>query len=194
MIDNRLAKITACCGLTIGLAISAQLSQAGNAIGLSYASGFNDVADWHEDNLFVDRSGIGLGLAYRYIHEFDPNLRLDIGASYFGTWGDVDYSDLPLQLTIGYNFAPSGSVNPYIRGGVSYHIMDGDYIEKDADVGVLGAVGIEMGSAVSFFMELAVDTAEATFNTEESNSAWTRRYARDEIKISDVMLTLGARF
>lgn len=194
MIHFNAMKLAASCGLAISLSISAQLSQAGNALGLSYASGFDDVANWHEDNLYVDRSGLGLGLSYRYIHEFDPNLRMDVGASYYGMWGDVDYSDLPLQLTIGYNFAPSTTFNPYIRGGLSYHIMDGDYVEKDADVGFLGAIGVEIGSGVSFFMEVSMDTAEATFNTNEGSWYYTRRVSQEDLKISDVVFTLGARF
>ena len=194
MIRTKIQKIAVFCAVAFTLSLSAQTSQAGNAIGLTYSSGFEDVLDWHEEHLYVDRSGLGLGISYRYIHDFNPNLRMDIGASYFGAWGDVEYSDLPLQLTIGYNFLPGATFKPYVRGGMTYHIMDGDYVEKEADFGLLGAVGVEIGSRANFFAEVSVDTAEATFSTSASTSAWTRSASEEDIKISDWMLTLGARF
>jgi len=187
-------KIAVACGVAIALSLSTQLSHAGNAIGLTYSSGFDDVANWHEDNLYVDRSGIGLGISYRYIYEIDSNLRLDVGAGYFGTWGDIDYSDLPLQVTLGYNFAPGTTFKPYVRGGLSYHLMDGDYVDKEADVGFIGALGVEIGSRGNFFAEVSIDTAEATFSTSASSSAYTRHYSVEDIAVNDVMLTLGARF
>lgn len=190
----RFQKIVAAGGLAIALSISASFSQAGNAIGLTHSSGFDDVADWHEDNLSVDRDGLGLGISYRYIHEFDSNLRLDLGAGLFGVYGDVDYTDLPLQVTIGYNFLKGASFKPYVRGGLSYHIMDGDYVEKEADVGFLGALGVEIGSQVSFFAEVSIDTAEATFSTAEGNYWYVTNPSREEIAVNDVMITMGVRF
>jgi hypothetical protein len=192
--SHTIVKFSAASGLAVMLSLAASVSQAGNAFGLVYSSGFKDVMDWHDDHLYVDSEGLGLGFSYRYIHEFDPNLRMDIGAGFFGIYGDIDYTDIPLTLTVGYNLITDGTFKPYIRGGLSYHIMDGDYVESEADVGLFGAFGVEFGKKIAFFAEIAMDTAEATFDTSAGNTAWERDKSQDDITINDVMLTMGVKF
>jgi hypothetical protein len=196
MINNKLQKTAATCGLAIALSLSAQTGFAGHAIGLAYSSGMQDVADWHEDNLYVDSMGFPIGLSYRYIHDFDLGLRMDAGFGWFGTGidSDLDYSDFPFQLTVGYSFFKTNVFKPYVRGGISYHFMDGDYVEDEAGMGFLGAFGVEIGRRGNFFAEVSIDTAEATFSTDASDKAYTRYHSTEDIAISDVVFTIGGRF
>ncbi|MDJ0807029.1 MAG: OmpW family outer membrane protein [Gammaproteobacteria bacterium] len=196
MVPNKFKKIAVACGMAAAFSLSAQVSHAGHAIGLAYSNGMNDVSDWHEENLYVDRIGLPLGLSYRYIHDFDSDLRLDVGVSWFGTGNDsdLDYSDLPLQFTVGYSFFKDNVFKPYVRGGLSYHIMDGDYVEDEAGLGFLGALGVEIGRRGNFFAEISIDTAEATFSTDASNKAVTRTHSTEDIAVSDMVFTIGGRF
>ena len=188
-------------GVALGLVLTSEvaLSESAHYLGASYVSGANDIWDWHEDNLYLDDEGGGIpiGISYRYANIFDSGIRVDAGVGpAVLIVGDVEYHDIPVQLSIGYSFSQSSNVRPYARLGVSYHISDGDYLKDRAGPGVIGALGLEMGSpgSPSFFIEAMVDTAEGTFSTAESNTYLTRRFSEEEIKVSDFLLTMGVRF
>ena len=165
---------------------------------MTYSSGFKDVADWHDDNLNVESDLISpVGLTYRFNYNYDSGLRMDLGLgpiSMIG--GDVDYFNMPLFATVGYNLFQDSNFNLYVRGGFTYHILDGDYVTDDSATGLLGAVGIEAGGRVKFVAELAVDTAEATFSNggvylyDQGEYV----YSEEEIAVDDVMFTVGVRF
>jgi hypothetical protein len=161
-----------------------------------------DIWDWHKDNLYVDTDGGGipLGVSYRYANVFESGMRVDAGVGPIVLIVDeddnADYHDIPVQLSIGYSFSQSADVRPYARLGISYHINDGEYLKKRAGAGVIGAIGLEIGSpkSASFFIEAAIDTAESTFSTAESNAYVVRQASEEDIAVNDFLLTMGVRF
>lgn len=188
-------------GLFFGLLLTSQvaLSETAHYLGISYVSGAPDVWDWHEDNLYLDTDGGGipLGVSYRFANITDSGLRFDIGVGpVVLIYGDVEYQDIPIQLSLGYNLFSSDSLTTYARAGASLHISDGDYLKEEADFGGVLALGMEFGSSGStkFFMELAYDTAEATFSTAQNSTYFVRRASEEDIEVSGFQLTLGARF
>ncbi|MCU7905178.1 MAG: hypothetical protein KZQ76_04840 [Candidatus Thiodiazotropha sp. (ex Epidulcina cf. delphinae)] len=148
-------------------AYSGALLSAGSAhyIGFSYVSGAKNIWDWHEDNLLLDDelSGVPIGLSYRFAGLFDSGFRLDAGVGPLVLiFGDVEYYDVPIQLSIGYGFFSSSYFRPYARVGASFHINDGDYLVDGTDVGAIGALGFELGEpndSVNFFMEASYDSS-----------------------------------
>lgn len=199
---KKILKMIPILGISLGLAL---ISEAGDCaesahyLGLSYVSGARDVWNWHEDNLNLDDDivGIPIGISYRYATLFESGMRLDVGVGpAVLIVNDVDYHDIPLQLSVGYSFLPSSDVRLYTRIGASIHINDGDYVKDEAGVGAIGAIGLEFGApgSVSFFAEAAYDSAKATFSTLESNEYYTRRFSEEEITVNDFLLTLGVRF
>ena len=172
---------------------SAHATTYDHALGLTYVSGADDLADAYEKIpwLYESYTLIPIGLTYRFIINYDAGLRFDAGVGpvmYFG--GAVEMWDVPVQLTVGYTFFPENKFRPYIRGGASYHFGSGDY-NDDAGFGFLGAVGAEIGTRgkFSFFIEASYDTAETTFSINE------RGYRREEdIKINGFAVSVGVTF
>lgn len=165
-----------------------------NVIGVGYQSGFNDISDFHEE-LGYDVSSISfIGLSYRLAAKFDNGARIDTG---FGPvtimTGDASYSDIPLGLTLGYTFLEKETFRPYIRGGFTYHINSGDYVETGAGFGMLGAVGCEIGNddGVSFFAEVAYDSAEATMQ----GRTWLQPNGiTEDVNVNALVVTMGVVF
>jgi hypothetical protein len=187
-------------GLIFGLLLTSQvaLSDTAHYLGLSYMSGAPEVWDWHEDNLYLenDGGGVPLGLSYRFANISDSGIRFDVGVGpMVFILGDVEYQDVPLQLSLGYNLTQSKSLTTYARLGASVHISDGDYLKEEADTGGIIALGMEMGSgSTKFFAEVMYDTAQATFSTSENSTYLVRNASEKEIEVSGLVVTLGARF
>jgi hypothetical protein len=110
--------------------------------------------------------------------------------------GDVDYYDVPLQLTGGYSLFKDANVRPYLRAGLSYHFNDGDYVESSAGLGFIGAVGLEFGKPgrVSFFAEASIDSAEATFSTAEGSASFVSSPSEEDIEVGGAQFTIGVVF
>ena len=160
-----------------------------HAVGLSYVSGFSDVVDFYDEIPFMDVSSeVPVGLFYNFTVNYSSGMRVDAGVGPFSfISGDVDYYDVPIRLTAGYTFIPSKSFRPYVRGGMSYHINDGDYIVDEPDFGLVGALGAEFGrrGRISGFIEVSYDTAEGTFEYGSN---------REEIKVHGTVVSLGVIF
>jgi hypothetical protein len=94
-----------------------------------------------------------IGIAVGVTHEWESGLRADFGlGSAFFIEGDIDYFELPLVATIGYNFANGAQFLPYIRAGVAYH--------ESADPSLYVAAGIDF---TRLAVELVFDTPEVEF-------------------------------
>ncbi len=173
--------------------ISAQAAEAQLGLSLTYSPGFSDVADWHEDNLPIipEQTSVPVGVAFRGVWHMDSGLRVDAAVGPVGLIiGDIEYIDIPVQLTLGYTFATKSKVQPYIRAGVSVHSVSGNYV-VDSSNGSIGAIGLSFGNTGDrqFFVEFAVDSAEATFNASAVSGP------RDEtIELSGSQVTLGIVF
>lgn len=188
-------------GIILGLTLTSGAAISDNAhyIGVSYVSGATDVWNWHEDNLNLLDEGVGIpiGVSYRFAKIFDSGMRFDAGVGpVVLILGDIEYHDIPFQLSFGYSFSQSSDVRPYVRLGASFHSNSGDYLKDKAGVGAVGAVGMEIGrpGSPSFFVEAAVDTSEATFSTSQSNSYMVTHASEEDIAVSEFLLTMGVRF
>jgi hypothetical protein len=193
-------KSLASAGVASVLFTTATVSHAvdnGGAFGLTYSTGFEDVVDWHDDHLSADITDIPVGVSGRFVQRYDSGLRMDAGIGPIAVfYGDIDYYDVPLQLTGGFTLFKDAIVRPYLRAGVTYHINDGDYVEDSAGLGLMGAVGLEIGSprTVSFFAEVSFDNAEATFSTAEGDGLYVTSASKKDIEISSTQFTLGVTF
>lgn len=140
-------------------------------VGLSYATGVNDVVDYYEENLEregyeVDASAFPLGISHTGHYQFDGGMRLGYGVGPgFVISGDIDHVELPLQASIGYTFAPSANTSPYIFAGPTVHFLNGDHVNTNAATGAIIGVGIEFArnSSVSYVLEIAKDTTKVDF-------------------------------
>lgn len=149
------------------------------SVGLSYASGINDVVDYYEETMEsegyeVDASLFPLGVSHTGHYQFDNGLRLGYGVGpAFLIAGDVDYTEIPFQANVGYTFAPSASVSPYVFVGPTVHFIDGDYVTEDSASGAIFGAGIEFArnSAVSYVLEIAKDTTEVEFSNYSGYSS-----------------------
>ena len=137
-------------------------------IGISYVSGFEDVADQYEDNLQAegywtsDTEILPVGISFQPYYQWDEGLRVGGGVGpIMMIYGDRDHFQLPLSVTAGYTFMPDGLVSPYVRGGLSYHVASGDYVEG-SNLGFIGGVGIELLKSKNFALGL-----EATYDSAE---------------------------
>jgi len=118
-------------------------------VGLSYASGINELGDAIQDNFGLsDHWFWPVGLSFQPYAEFD--FGLGIGASLGplalvfidrGWETDVSYT-VPLGLDVRYTFFRKGNVSPYARAGFKYLLAGGDNLDS-GDPGVFGAVGVE---------------------------------------------------
>jgi hypothetical protein len=168
------------------------------AIGLGYPSGFQDVVDFYDDVpwLEVDRLS-PVGLFYRLLVNYDSGMRTDVGVGPLAfVAGGVEYHDVPVTATIGYNLNPKGSINPYLRGGLSYHFIGGDYVKDTKPVGPFGALGVEFmkNKPWQFFVEVAYDGAEATMKVDEYRYGFGTYRKTEDINPTGVMISAGFMF
>ena len=176
------------------VSMSVSASQWRTGVAVSYVSGINDVTDIYEDNLeaegySVDSFTWPVGIAFDAHYEFDSGMRFGVGVGPMAAIisDEADYYELASNVTIGYTFFPSSSASPYVKAGVSVHFIDGDYVESN-DPGLLAAVGYEWSrdSGMMYSVELAVDTAEATFSTYRSGE--------EDIRTYDAMVSFIVKF
>jgi hypothetical protein len=158
-------------------------------VNVNYVSGVQDLYDQFKDNITadvydnthvlldedeLDTFDWPVGIALSPYYQWDNGLMLggQVGpfmflygsVETFGGFDDFDqtyiYWEVPLNLTIGYNFFADGPVSPYIRVGPSYHLAGGDFYES-SKVGVIVAGGVELLKTSHFALglEAAYDTA-----------------------------------
>jgi hypothetical protein len=179
-------------------------------VGLSYAGNFHKVVDFHEDywearGFDVDTSWqVPVGITFQPYVEFDFGLGIGAGfgpITYILTETDYYYYDdddyyhhgdtetdfwnIPVNLNLRYSFIPKGGISPYIRGGISYNIADGDFVDKSKP-GPFGAVGVEFSrkNAVGFGFEVGYDASEITFEADRYtysyyDDIYAYRYKKD---------------
>lgn len=169
-----------CCSLIAVLLVcwgtSAQAGEGKFAVGLSYVDGFSDVIDhlkqpFEEAGYEMDTFYIPAGLTFVGGYKFDSGLDIlaDVGPFayyYIDAWlgplsGEYSYWDLPVGLTVGYDFSSGSKVSPFIRGGVRYHFAGGDF-DTDSSIGpyVAGGINFFNTSAVKLQLEIAYDASK----------------------------------
>lgn len=190
-------------------------SQAGEwriGPGPAGATGMNDIADLYEDNYNNSNTYyqadvdmlLPIGLSVQGTYHWDSGVRLDMGLGPFfmitsdpydddDVDVDLDHTELPANVTVGYTFIPGGSVSPYVRAGLAYHFVSGDYVEGSTP-GLLAAVGIEFArqSVASYSLEVAVDKSEVEFERFRR----TPMLVRDTVELNtyDVVISFLVKF
>ena len=171
-----------------------------HAVGLSYITGFPDIKDFYTETFRVEESAmLPVGISYSFTTNFQSGLRIDAGIGPLSIiTGDLEYFDVPLRLQGGYTFLPSASFRPYLKAGASYHISEGDYIKEKAGAGFLGSFGFEFGKRgrISGFLEVSVDTAEATFDSSLKGpiDSLRKKNKKEDIKVHGTIFSAGVVF
>lgn len=173
-------------------------------VGLTGVTGYGDVVDLYEDNLeaqgyITEESwNVPVGISFQPYYEFNSGFRIGTGfgpMSYLvtsGTDDDVYFFNAPINANIGFTLFPKGSVAPYVRAGVIYHLAAGDYVE-DVSPGFFAGIGVEFmrNRKVSLGLEVAIDTSEIEFERYSSSSS---AITYEDIKPYDVMISIFAAF
>ncbi len=134
-------------------------------VNLNYISGMSDLTDAYESRGYETDWEIPFGVSFAASQEYTSGFGWDmkIGPIIL-IMGDVDATLIPLGTGVKYGFAPQSDVNPYVRAGVQYTYVDGDYL-GDSEFGFNGTVGIEfkVNKAISWGFEASYDSTEIEF-------------------------------
>lgn len=198
--------IIALASLIGAISSSAFAGEMNFSVGASYSTGIGDVVDYYEELLEsrgygVDVSQFPLGVSHTGHYQFDSGLRLGYGVGpAFAITGDVDYMEIPVSATVGYTFAPTSDISPYVFAGPSIHLIDGDYVKDDNATGALYGVGIEFArnGTVSYVLEIAKDTTEVDFGGYtgyyDYYYGYDYEYAPQSIKTYDTVVSFRVMF
>ena len=166
-------------------------------LGISYASGVDDVPDLYEDNLrLAGREAdvdlqFPVGLAGSFIYDWTTEWRTDVGIGpLFAIGGDVKHLEMPLSATIGYNFLPYSRYSPYVRGGFIHHFASGDQYDSSTP-GLFLAVGVDF---THFTLELASDQSEVEFDRLFCDTAGDCELGTTKLNTYDVLFSFYWRF
>jgi hypothetical protein len=166
-------------------------------LGVSYASGVSDVADLYEDNLRLDGREANvdlkfpLGVAASFVYDWSAEWRTDVGVGpIFAISGDVEHIEIPLSVTMGYNFMPYSRYSPYVRGGVIHHFADGDQYESSTP-GLFLAVGVDF---THFTLELATDQSKVKFDRLMCPAGGACTLGSEELSTYDILASFYWRF
>ena len=200
--------VESCIGLVIFLLMIGMSTQAQAEwrfpVGITGVTGYGDVVDLYEENLEAqgytteESWNVPVGIAFNPYYEFNSGFRIGTGLgpmSYLATSGaddDVYFFNVPINANIGFTLFPKGSVAPYVRAGVMYHLAAGDYVE-DVSPGFFAGIGVEFmrNRKVSLGLEVAIDTSEIEFQRYSSTSS---SITYEDIKPYDVMISIYAAF
>ena len=181
--------------MIFGCSLMSHAADWKNAVGLTYASGIQDVSDLYEKSLeqegFVDAEVITIpvGISYRGFSQFESGLRVGVGVGpVFLILGDANHSEVAVNAHVGYTLFSNASVAPYVNLGVVHHFVSGD-LESGSSPGLLAAIGVEFNrhGTISYVLELAVDKSEVTlFDVQTGSDA--------DINTYDTTLTFALMF
>lgn len=182
---------------TLLILISMSAAASEWRLGLAYASGLGEVTDLYEDNL--GRAGyqadvsvkFPLGLAAGYLHDLPGGARLDLGVGpVFLIGGDVKHLEVPVSATAGYAFTLFPHATPYLRGGVIYHVTDGDLYSR-ATPGVFAAAGVDF---THFAFEVAADRSQVEFDALTCGGVTGCRLTTSELHTYEILASFYWRF
>jgi hypothetical protein len=152
------------------------------AVGATYMSGFQDVSDMYLDTYGVDGTVIPVGVSFNATMQISHgNVIASMPAIGVGPIGliltqesiysyggssssSTTYVDIPITATYGIKFLPHGSIGPYVRGGIAYHIATGDDVDSSSPGGFVAA-GVEFlqKRRVGIQFEAAYDDSTVSF-------------------------------
>lgn len=166
-------------------------------LGVSYASGVQDVADLYEDNLRLDGREANvdlkfpLGIAASFLYDWTTEWRTDVGVGpVFAIGGDVRHFEVPLSVTMGYQFLPYSQYSPYLRAGVIHHFASGDQYDSSTP-GLFAAVGVDF---THFTLELATDQSKVTFDRLRCPAGGSCTLGTEDLNTYDLLVSFYWRF
>jgi len=136
-------------------------------VGLTYVSGIGDIVDQYEDNLQADgfltesADGLPFGVSIQPYYQMDSGFGVGFGVGpTMWITGDVDFFNLPVNLSMRYAFMNKSDTSLYLRAGISHNFANGDYVE-DSNIGFVGALGVEFmrNKVVGFGIEAGYDSS-----------------------------------
>lgn len=137
-------------------------------VSVVYVSNLGDVADIYQENLEAEGFEVidfewPIGISFQPYVQYDNGLRVGggIGPMVFILSEAATFSNIPFNLNGGYTFFPSANTSPYVRAGVTYSIVSGDYV-KSKTPGYFGGIGIEFlrQKRVGIGIDVTADTSE----------------------------------
>jgi len=164
-------------------------------LGFTYASGFHDVVDLHENNLEEKGYMVDTQYAWPIGISFHPYVEFESGLGFGADMGpmmiistntDYDFFNLPVNMNVRFTPFPKADVSPYIRGGVSYNLASGDFVES-SKAGLFGALGIEFlrTKYVGFGFEASYDTSEIELKKYKTST----KYSYENVKPLSFMVS-----
>lgn len=148
-------------------ASSLNAGQFGLQTGVSYNQGVYDVWDKLDDNFdLTDEFVWPVGLCLNPFYEWDSGWAVGVAVGpaavlAIDEGSDEEYSFiLPVGGDVRYTFLRHSNTAPYVRGGIRYPIVGGDYLDS-GEIGAFGAVGVEFWrqSKVQLVLEIAYDSS-----------------------------------
>lgn len=167
-------------------------------VGLTYTSGAQEVMDGLRINQpITDDAVIPVGISFMPYYELDMGLSFGASlgpssliliqeSSSFGTSDELNFI-IPVGGFVRYTLLRDKNVSPYVRAGVTYNIVGGDYIES-GDIGVLGAVGVEFwrNKAVGMGLEVGYSTSDVTIKAGPRGGERSADYGQLTVSIMAV--------
>lgn len=129
-------------------------------VGLSYLNGYDDLEDaFNAIGFELDGAPLGVRFDVGQVFENGVGWDLVIGPIFLVS-GDTDAFGLPVSGTVSYTVNPNDTMSLYGRGGVSFILADGDYMES-GDLGFEAALGITFyrDRPVGFGFEVGYNSA-----------------------------------
>lgn len=209
----RILLLAACVSLVLPSHAAAQGSTGTDVrvgLGLTYTSGFQDVADYFLDAYGVDATIIPVGVSFNLAVQIPHGDALaslptvgtgpvglilteeTIFGPGFSTSSSTTFVDIPINGSYGVKFLPNGSIGPYVRGGVAYHFTIGDMVSSSsAGLYIAGGVDFFQNRKVSLNVEVAYDDSSVTFSgfTGALGAA-----AEEKIKTGGLLVSVRAIF
>jgi len=143
----------------------------------------------------VDTFEWPVGISYQPYYQFDNGLGIGIGIGPIQLiMGDMELYNVPICADVRYKLFIDRSVSPYVRAGLAYNIVSGDYVDS-SNPGFFGGIGIEFAqlSAVGFGIEVLYNASEIEMEKYSSRYYYNYVIKTEEIK-PEVMVSIYAIF
>ena len=137
----------------------------------AHAGSFGVYGSYWDGNDTDGQWGGGLRVGF----EFLKWLELEFHGTYYTTseeigGTDIDFTQIPVDGGLKFNFLPEKNFNVYAGAGVSYYFLDVDEFDIDDEWGYYADGGIEFGGKTKFFAEVLYRFVQGTVEDPSSNS------------------------
>jgi len=171
-------------------------------LGFSYISSFGNFMDVMENNEEVKGREVDTLIEFPVGISYNPYYQLDNGSGFGIGIGPIQFIlrdslslwILPISADVRYKFLKKSNISPYVRAGLAYNIVGGDYVDS-SKAGFLGGIGIEFlqQRRVGFGFEVTYNTSEIEMERYSGNE-WSYRLDRTEKISPEVMVSVFVIF